>query len=144
MQTSLLSTHDSYKNAYGDCHTRVRLGHPLPSPLASFSHIRNATYARAAAEKTSFGTPKLDILMFPYHHAFGPLIDKNMLMKQLQMQALAHAQTWCVGRCAHGYLVGHLGGYASHSSALRAVRADAAPRVACGRTPPNSAAAQGS
>jgi hypothetical protein len=43
---------------------------------------------------TSGGNRKLDIVIFPYHHALGPLIDEKSLRKEIQLYKQLYPAIW--------------------------------------------------
>jgi hypothetical protein len=43
---------------------------------------------------TSGGFPRLDLVIFPYHHSLGPLIDENALRMEVRLAKLAHSRDW--------------------------------------------------
>lgn len=46
---------------------------------------------------TSGGHRKLDIVIFPYHHALGPLIDEEALRKEIQIYKQLYPEIWGSG-----------------------------------------------
>ncbi len=46
---------------------------------------------------TSGGHRKLDIVIFPYHHALGPLVDEATLRKEIQIYKALYPQVWGPG-----------------------------------------------
>ena len=46
---------------------------------------------------TSGGHRKLDIVIFPYHHALGPLIDEQALRKEIQIYKELYPDIWGSG-----------------------------------------------
>ncbi|MBM4104553.1 MAG: hypothetical protein FJ263_11025, partial [Planctomycetes bacterium] len=46
---------------------------------------------------TSGGNRKLDIVIFPYHHALGPLIDEKSLRKEIQIYKQLYPNIWGSG-----------------------------------------------
>src|SRR5690606_3460722 len=46
---------------------------------------------------TSGGHRKLDIVIFPYHHALGPLVDEATLRKEIQIYKTLYPQVWGPG-----------------------------------------------
>ncbi|MCB9474143.1 MAG: hypothetical protein H6678_10055 [Candidatus Delongbacteria bacterium] len=43
---------------------------------------------------TSGGLPRLDLVIFPYHHSLAPLIDENALRMEIRLGKLAHTRDW--------------------------------------------------
>ena len=61
----------------------------------------NATYASfAASQRTAGGHPRLDLVLFTYHHMLLPLADAAAVAMDLAIQRLAQAETW--GEAASG------------------------------------------
>jgi hypothetical protein len=52
------------------------------------------TFQEARGWTTSGGRPKLDIVVFPFHHALAPLVDSTALRKELQIYKLIYGVSW--------------------------------------------------
>ncbi len=51
-------------------------------------------FQEAIGWQTSGGFPKLDIVIFPYHHALSPLIDEEALRKEIQIYKSLYPDIW--------------------------------------------------
>jgi len=63
--------------------------------LGGYNVDWNSTYAKfMQSEKTSGGYQKLDFVSFTYHHALGPLIDKEALAMEIAIHKEIYGPTW--------------------------------------------------
>ena len=54
----------------------------------------DSSYAAGAAQSTSLGNPRLDLVAFGYHHPLMPLLDTRDIRMQIQLHKLVHTQTF--------------------------------------------------
>ena len=52
------------------------------------------SFQEARGWQTSGGRPKLDVVLFPFHHALSPLVDPAALRKEIQIYKTIYAPTW--------------------------------------------------
>ncbi len=51
-------------------------------------------YREARNWSTPSGSPRLDVVLFPFHHPLLPLCDENTVRKQIQLYKLVYGDTW--------------------------------------------------
>ncbi len=59
-----------------------------------YSSNWEADYVQARNWTTSGGHPRLDLVLFPYHHCIAPLVDENALRKEIQIAKLSYQRHW--------------------------------------------------
>ncbi|MBM4398081.1 MAG: hypothetical protein FJ087_20640, partial [Deltaproteobacteria bacterium] len=62
----------------------------------------NGAFVEARGWKTSQGTPRMDVVMFPFHHPLLPLTDDRVVRMELALYAAAYAETWGAGATSKG------------------------------------------
>ena len=66
------------------------------SSLGYYSGWQGANQ-QARSWLTTDGHPKLDIVIFTYHHALGPLVDEEALRKEIQIYKELYPNIWGSG-----------------------------------------------
>ncbi|MFO0839441.1 MAG: carbohydrate-binding protein [Phycisphaerae bacterium] len=52
------------------------------------------SFRTARSWQTAGGVPRMDIVLFPFHHPLLPLVDENTVRKEVQLYKQAYAATW--------------------------------------------------
>ncbi|MBC8479006.1 MAG: hypothetical protein H8D46_00965 [FCB group bacterium] len=56
------------------------------------------SFQEARSWLTTGGYPRLDVIIFPYHHSLAPLIDENALRKEIQIYKELYPDIWGSGQ----------------------------------------------
>ncbi len=59
-----------------------------------YSAAWNAPFEEAQGWSTAQGTPRLDVVIFPFHHALLPLVDERVARRELELYQAVYPEAW--------------------------------------------------
>ena len=62
----------------------------------------NAAFQQARSWKTKQGTPRMDIVLFPFHHPLMPLVNERVLRMEFALYQAVYPEVWGAGGVSKG------------------------------------------